>query len=230
MTAREPAGEPRARLRLGIRGGLAVAVAVGLLGLSFGALAHQAHVSPALAILMSAIVYSGTAQFTAIAIVAAGGGPGPAIVGAALMNSRYLPMGVALAPSLPGGRLRRAVQALPIVDAAWALASRGDGTFDRWVMFGSSLAQYVAWIAGTAIGALAGGALADTKALGLDAAYPAFFLAVLLGELRTPTGRGAALVGAAVAMALTPYAPAGIPVLAASLGGLVGLRRAEARR
>lgn len=221
----QPAVEPRTQLGAGIRGGLAVSVAIGLLGISFGAVAQQAHLSPALAIAMSALVFSGTAQFTAVAIVAAGGGLGPAIAGAALMNSRYLPMGLAVAPSLPGRPLSRALQGLTVVDAAWALASRGDGTFDRWLMFGSSLAQYVAWIGGTAVGALAGGALSDTHALGLDAAYPAFFLAVLLGELRTPRARAAALLGAGIAMALVPWTPPGIPVMAAGLAGLLGLRR-----
>jgi 4-azaleucine resistance transporter AzlC len=221
----------RAQLRAGIRGGLAVSVAIGLLGVSFGAVSRQAHLSPALAIVMSALVFSGTAQFTAVAIAAAGGGIGPAIVGAALMNSRYLPMGVAVAGSLPGGPLRRAFQGLAVVDAAWALASRGDGTFDRWLLFGSSLAQYVAWIGGTAVGALAGGALGNTRALGLDAAYPAFFLAVLLGEIRTARGRASALAGSAIALALVSVAPPGIPVLAASAAALIGLhvrRRAPA--
>src|SRR5919202_4803391 len=213
----------RARLREGIRESLAVAVAVGLLGVSFGVVATQAGLSPALTLVMSAVVFSGTAQFTAVAILAAGGGVGPAIVAAALMNARYVPMGVAIAPSLPGGGLRRGMQAMALVDAAWALAARGYGTFDRWLMFGSSVAQYVAWIAGTAVGALAGGLLGDVHTFGLDAAYPAFFVALLLGEARTRDARAAAVLGAVTALALVPFTPPGIPVMAATLAGLIGM-------
>ena len=80
------------RLWAGVRGSIAAAVAVGVLGVSFGALSDQAHLSPALAIVMSAVVFSGTAQFAAIAIVAAGGGIVAALVlpaaGGARHNSR----------------------------------------------------------------------------------------------------------------------------------------------
>ena len=200
-----------------------MSVAIGLLGISFGAVAHQAGLSPWLAILMSAIVFSGSAQFTAVAIVAGGGSLATAIIGAALMNGRYIPMGVALAPSLPGGQLRRALQGLTVVDASWAMASRGDGSFDRWLLFGSSLIQYVAWVGGTILGAIAGDVLHDTRALGLDAAYPAFFLALLLVEIPTPRTRAAALLGALGAIGLVPFLPAGVPVLAASVVALMGL-------
>ena len=114
------------------------AIAGFLVAVSFGIVAREAGLSAVAAIVMSMIVYAGSAQFTAIAILAAGGGVGAAIGAAALMNSRFLPMGVALAPSLPGRALWRAAQGQTVVDASWALASRGDGTFDRWLLFGSS--------------------------------------------------------------------------------------------
>lgn len=212
-----------AQVRAGFRAGLPVAVAIGLLGASFGAVAHEADLSAALAIAMSALVFSGSAQFTAVAIVAAGGGVGPAILGAALMNARYLPMGVAIAPWLPGGRLRGAVQGLAMADASWALAARRDGSFDRHLMFGSSLAQWLAWVGGTALGALAGGALRDPDALGIDASYPAFFVAILLLEDHSRRSWATAVAGAGIALALVPVAPAGIPVLAASAAAAIAL-------
>jgi len=202
-----------------------VAVAIGLLGVSFGVVAQQAGLSSLLALTMSALVFSGSAQFTAVAIVAGGGGAGAAIAGAALMNSRYLPMGVAIAPWLPGGPLRRALQGLVVVDASWALALRDDGSFDRWLMFGCSAVQYVAWTVGTAVGASAGGLLEDPAALGLDAAYPAFFLALLLADVSTPSARAAALLGAAIAVALVSFTPPGVPVLTAAAAALLGLTR-----
>ena len=175
---------------------------------------------------MSAIVYAGSAQFSAIAILAQGGGAGAPIAAAALMNSRFLPMGVALAPSLRGGPLRRAAQGQAVVDASWALAARPDGSFDRMLLFGSSAAQYVTWVTGTTLGALWGEGLGDPHDLGLDVLFPAFFLALLLSEARSGRARGVAALGALIALALVPVAPAGVPVLVASFAALVGLTRA----
>ena len=225
----ESKAESRARLREGVRRGVPFAIAGGLLAISFGVVARQAGLSPVEAIVMSAIVYAGSAQFTAIAILGQGGGVGAAVGAAALINSRFLPMGVALAPSLPGGPLKRVAQGQAIVDASWVLAARPDGTFDRWILFGSSATQYVTWVGGTAIGALAGDLLGDPAALGLDALYPAFFVALLLNELRSRRGREAAALGALIALVLVPIAPPGVPVLLASLAALIGLtRRARA--
>ena len=221
--------DAREGLRDGLRKGVPFALAGGLLAISFGVVARQAGLSAVEAIVMSAIVFAGSAQFTAIAIVGQGGGVGAAIGAAALMNSRFLPMGVALAPSLPGRALSRALQGQTVVDASWVLAARDDGTFDRWILFGSSAVQYVTWVGGTAIGALAGDVLGDPDALGLDALYPAFFVGLLLNELRSRRGRESAALGALIALVLVPFAPPGVPVLLASLGALVGLtRRARA--
>jgi 4-azaleucine resistance transporter AzlC len=221
----------RARLIEGVRAGVPFGIAGGLLALSFGVVAQSAGLSAGAAIAMSAIVFAGSAQFTAIAILSQGGTVGAAVLAAALVNSRFLPMGVALGPSLPGGPLRRAAQGQAIVDASWAIASRGDGTFDRWLLFGSTAVQYVGWVGGTVAGALGGNMLGDPESLGLDAIYPAFFLALLVGELGDRRSRLVAALGGLIALALVPVAPAGVPVLAASLAALVGLHcsaRAEA--
>jgi branched chain amino acid efflux pump len=227
----EPASR-NARLRAGLRAGVPFAVAGCLLSVSFGIVAQDAGMSQVAAIVMSAIVFAGSAQFTAIAILSQGGTIAAAIGAAALINSRFLPMGVALAPSLPGGPVRRAAQGQAIVDASWAVSNRGDGTFDRWLLFGSTAVQYVGWVAGTVVGALAGHALGDPHRYGLDAIYPAFFVALLLHELRDRRSRAVAALGGTIALALVPFAPAGVPVLAASLAALVGLTssaRAAAR-
>jgi 4-azaleucine resistance transporter AzlC len=201
-----------------------------VLALSFGVLAREAGFSALGALVMSAIVFAGSAQFAAISIIAAGGGIGAAIGAAALMNSRFLPMGIALAPSLSGSALRRAAQGQTVVDASWALANQGEGHFDRYFLFGASAVQYVTWLGGTAIGAFGGSALGDPRTLGLDAIFPAFFVALLLPDLRDARSRGVALAGALIALALVPVAPAGVPVLAASAAALVGLKRQHARR
>ena len=214
----------RERLRAGARASVPYAAASLLLSFSFGAVATAAGLPKVAAVVMSAIVYAGSAQFASVGILAAGGGVGAAVAAAALMNSRFLPMGVALGPSLPGGPLRRALQGQAVVDASWALAARGDGSYDRSFLFGHSAPQYACWVTGTALGALSGGL--DTRALGLDAVFPSFFLALLVSELRkaSRTAAGVALAGAALALALVPVVPVGVPVLAASLAALVGLR------
>jgi 4-azaleucine resistance transporter AzlC len=220
-----------ARLREGLRAGLPFAFASGLLALSFGVVAQGAGLSAGAAIAMSAIVFAGSAQFTAIAILAQGGTVAAAVLAAALVNSRFLPMGVAIGPSLPGGPLRRAAQGQAIVDASWGIAGRGDGTFDRWLLFGSTAVQYAGWVGGTVAGALGGNVLGDPDKLGLDAVYPAFFLALLIDELTDRRSRVVAGLGGLIALALGPVAPAGVPVLAASLAALLGLHssaRAEA--
>lgn len=209
----------------GVRLGLPYAAAGFVLAVSFGVLARQAGFTVAQALVMSLIVWSGSAQFAATSIVAQGGGPLAAFAAASLANSRFLPMGIAFAPSLPGGPLQRAAQGQAVVDSSWALASRGDGSFDRWQLFGASAPQYVTWSAGTAVGALIGTGLGDTDRFGFDAIFPTFFLALLLAELRDPKARGVALTGGAIAVALVPFTPIGVPVLVASTAALIGLRR-----
>ena len=221
----DPPRTPRESFRAGLRASVPFGVVAIVLSLSFGVLARDVGFSAAGAIVMSAIVFAGSAQFAALSIIGGGGGAGAAVAAAALMNSRFLPMGVALAPSLPGGWLKRALQGQTVVDSSWAMASLGDGRFDRWFLFGATAPQYAGWVTGTVLGAFGGDLLGDTDALGLDAVYPAFFLALLIAEMRDRRSRGVALAGALIALALAPVAPAGIPVLAASVAALAGLWR-----
>ncbi len=219
----EPARSPRESFRAGVRAGIPFAIVSAVLSLSFGVLAREVGFSALGAIVMSAIVFAGSAQFAVVSILAGGGGAASAVAAAALMNSRFLPMGAALAPSLPGGWLWRAAQGQTVVDASWAMSNLGDGRFDRWFLFGSTAPQYAGWIGGTMVGALGGDILGDIDALGLDAVYPAFFLALLFAELDDRRSRGVAVAGGLIALALVPFTPAGIPVLAASLAALSGL-------
>jgi predicted branched-subunit amino acid permease len=113
-----------------------------------------------------------------------------------------------------------------MIDASWAMANRGGGRFDPDFLVGATIPSYPAWVGGTVLGVVAGDLIGDPADLGLDALLPAFFLALLLGgELRSD--RGAAVVaalGATIALALIPVAPAGVPVIAASAAALLGLR------
>lgn len=209
--------------RQGAREGLPYGGAALVLALSFGVVARDAGMPALAAVVMSAVVYAGSAQFAALGIVGAGGSVLAAVGAAALVSSRFVPMGFALGPSLRGSRLRRAVEGQACVDTSWTMSARGDGTFDREYLFGHSGVQYLCWVAGTVVGVAVPGL--DTRALGLDAVFPAFFLALLLGEVTDRLRLGVALAGAALALALVPLAPAGVPVLVASGAALVGLRR-----
>ncbi len=217
-----------ASFRRGLRLGLPYASVGLVLSASFGVLAVQAGFTPLQAVVTSALVFAGSAQFTALAIVASGGTFAAALSAATLMHSRFLAMGIALAPSLPGGPLRRALEGQTVVDASWALANRGDGTFDRGLLIGTTAPQYLTWFLGTLAGALAGDVIGDTDRLGLDALYPTFFVGILLAELGRPRARVAAALGAVIALALVPFAPAGVPVLAASAAAVIGLGIAPA--
>jgi 4-azaleucine resistance transporter AzlC len=214
---------PRARLRAGIRRGVPFGIAVFVISVSFGVLARPVMGSVA-PIVMSIVVFSGAAQFGSLAILSAGGGTGAAIAAGVLLNARYLAMGLALAPSLRGRAISRAAFAITIVDSSWAAASAGDGSFDPWYMVGVTALQYPGWVLGTIVGVFAGGAIGDPRALGLDALFPAFFVGLLLEEVRGRRKATAAGGGAGIALVLTPLTPAGVPILAAAIAALAASR------
>jgi 4-azaleucine resistance transporter AzlC len=216
--------ELMAQLEPGARAGLPLGAAGLLLGISFGVVAEPVMGSVA-PIVMSAIVFAGAAQFAATAVLADGGSAAAAIVAGILLNLRFIPMGIAIAPSLRGPLASRAAVGQGLVDASWAIASRGDGRYDIPYMLGATLMQYPAWVGGAVIGVLAGDVIGNPEDLGIDAIFPAFFLALLVNELRDGMSAGAALIGAAMALALTPFVPPGIPVLAACAGAALGLVR-----
>jgi 4-azaleucine resistance transporter AzlC len=211
-------------LRLGVRRALPLVPPLFALAVSFGVLARplMGHVAP---IVMSTIVFGGAAQFAALSVLAGGGTAVAAIAAGLLINARFIPMGFAAAGALRGSAPRRAAEGQAVVDASWAIASRGDGTFDRGLLLGATVPQLLAWVAGTAVGVFAGSALADPERYGLDAIFPAFYLALLVGELRTARARLAAALGSLIALALIPVAPAGLAVIAASAAALIGLAR-----
>jgi 4-azaleucine resistance transporter AzlC len=217
--------EAKAAFLSGVRLGLPYAAVGCVLSLSFGVLARQAGFTPLQAIATAMLVFAGSAQFAALAVLTGGGSAAAAVAAGTLMNGRFLAMGIALAPSLPGGPVKRGAQGQAVVDASWALANRGDGTFDRWQLFGTTAPQYVTWTLGTIVGVFAGDVIGDPERLGLDAIYPTFFLALLLAELKDRRSRTVAAVGGLIALALVPFAPPGVPILAAAAASLIGLAR-----
>jgi 4-azaleucine resistance transporter AzlC len=210
----------------GARASVPFALATLVLGVSFGVLARSLGWGVVVPVAFSVIAFSGSAQFAVAAVLGAGGGALAAVLAAVLLNARFGPMGLAVAPYLKGGLLRRALEGQAVVDASWALASRGGGRFDREFMIGATVPQYVAWVAGTAAGVMGGNFVGNPERLGLDVLFPAFFLALLAEELRR--GRQAivvALIAAVLALTLVPFTPPGVPIIAACAAALLGLWR-----
>jgi predicted branched-subunit amino acid permease len=213
-----------ASYRTGARRAVPLAIAVGAFGISFGVLARAAGMGVWAPLAFSAATFAGSAQFAAVSVLNDRGGLAAAIAAAVLLNVRYVPIGISIARGFTGGQLRRLAEAQLVVDESWAI-SIGGTRFDRRLLVGAGLAIYAAWLGGTAVGVVGGGIVGDPRRYGLDAAFPALFLALLAPRLRDRRALVAALIGGSVAAALIPVARPGIPIIAASLGCLVGARR-----
>jgi 4-azaleucine resistance transporter AzlC len=211
----------------GVRAALPLVLPTLVIGVSFGVTAHALGWSWVPAVVMSIVVFSGSAQFGSTGVLAAGGSIGAAVLAATLANLRFLPMGLLAAPATRGGPVRRALEGQLVVDASVLLAME-EGRISRGLLIGATLPQAAAWIGGTAIGAIVGLGT-DAEKFGIDAVFPAFFLYLLAEELRETEDRRSALRvaagGAGLALALTPLVPPGVPVVAAVLAAVLGLGR-----
>jgi 4-azaleucine resistance transporter AzlC len=212
-------------MRRGLRVAAPFLPAAFALGASFGVLATASGFSPVAAIVFSATTFAGSAQVATVSVLASGGGIAAAVVAALLLNARYAPIGITIARTFRGGVLRRFLEGQLVVDESWALAGGGSGTFERGVFLGVASGLWCAWVGGTAVGTSLGGVIDDTSAFGLDGAFAALFLALLLSQIRGRRAIAAALAGAAIAAVLTPLTPPGVPIIAATAGVLAGWRR-----
>jgi 4-azaleucine resistance transporter AzlC len=214
--------QARASFKAGARAVIPIAIAVVAFGASFGILARDAGMGIAAPILMSLTTFAGSAQFAVASVLASGGAVAAAITAAVLLNLRYLAIGVSVAPALRGSPVRRVAEAQLAVDESWAVAQRS-GRVDRGRLLGAGTVLMASWLTGTVAGVLGGSALGDPADYGLDAMFPALFLALLAGQLDSPRTRAAAVAGALIALALTPVLPPGLPLVAAAGGALLAL-------
>jgi 4-azaleucine resistance transporter AzlC len=215
----------RSQVRDGARVILPLAVAVPAFGVSYGVLAVTAGMGTLAPVVMSATTFAGSAQFAAASVLDDDGGVAAAIAAAVLLNARYAPMSIAAAPGFTGPWWRRLLASQLIVDESWALSARDGGRYDVPILLGAGLVLYPVWVLSTAVGALAGDLIGDPARLGLDAAFPALFLALLVPMVRTRRALAAALLGGAIALVLIPVAAPGVPIVAASVACLLGWRR-----
>ena len=201
-----------------------IGIAVGLYGISFGVLAVAAGMSAAQACVMSMLVFTGASQFAFVGVLAAGGGAFAAISPAVVLAVRNAAYGLSLAPILPRRLRVRALLAQLVIDESTAMArAEDDPAAARRAFLVTGVSVWLCWTVGTLAGALLGGGLGDPRAFGLDAMFPAAFLALLAPQLRRSGAPAAAATGAAIAAALVPVAPAGVPVVAALAGVAPGL-------
>jgi 4-azaleucine resistance transporter AzlC len=209
-------------MRRGIRLGAPLFPAAAALGASFGVLARTAHLDAAAAVVMSATTFAGSSQVAAASVLGAGGGVAAAVVAALLLNARYAPIGISVAQGFRGRVAKRFAEAQLVVDESWALSGGGTARFDRRVLLGVGATLWVAWVGGTAVGALAGQAIGDTSAFGLDGAFAALFVALLATQLRGRRPAVVAVAGAAIAALLIPLTPPGVPIIAATAAVVAG--------
>ena len=214
--------------RHGVRAVLPLAVAVFGFGISYGVLALASGMGSVAPVVMSMTTFAGSAQFAAASVLGTGGSAATAILAVVLLNARDAPIGVTVAPWLTGGVWSRLLHAHLTVDESWAVAAEGHGRWNPRVLVAAGAGIWVAWVCGTVIGVAFGDVIGDPNRLGLDAAFPALFLALLAPQVRERVPREAAALGAAIGLVLTPFTPAGVPIVAASAACLLGLVRSDA--
>ena len=207
-----------------VTGAVGIGVAVGVYGISFGVLAVAGGLSPAQACVMSMLVFTGASQFAFVGVIADGGGALAAMGPAVMLAVRNAAYGLSLTSILPERLRDRALAAHLVIDETTAMArAQSDPGAARRAFLATGVSVWVFWNAGTLVGALVGGGIGDPKSLGLDAMFPAAFLALLAPQLRRPGAPVAAVTGAAIALALVPFAPAGVPIVAALAGVVPGV-------
>ena len=214
-----------------LRNAVGVGVATGAYGLSFGALSAGAGLSLPQTAALSMLVFSGASQFALVGIVGAGGGAATAAGTAVLLGTRNAFYGLRLASLLRARGLRRLIAAQLVIDESTAMAvGQDDPGLGRLAFWSTGTAVFVLWNLATIAGAVGAAVLASPQALGLDAAAPAAFLALLAPRLRDGEAWAIALAAGLAAVLLTPLLPAGMSVLVAAVGAVavvIATRRAK---
>ena len=208
-----------------ITASITLALAVGVFAISFGVGAVSAGASVAQTCAMSLLVFTGASQFSAVSVIGAGGSSASALSGALLLAARNGVYGLTMARRIDGSLGRRLLAAQLTIDESTAMsAAQSDADAQRAAFWITGVSLYVFWNLGTLLGALAGSAI-DPQTFGLDAAFPAAYVAMLWPLLRDGRGRLAAALGAVICVSLIPFVPVGIPILCAALAVLVGVAR-----
>lgn len=195
-----------------------------MFGISFGVVATGTGLSVPMACALSLLVFTGATQYAVIGVLAAGGSALAAIGSGLLLGARHVAYGLSLNRRMPPSIWKRLLAAHFLLDESTAMASAHEDPAEaQHAFWWAGLSVFVFWNVGTLLGALFGNALGDPDALGLDAVFPAAYLALLVPLLRRPDGRAAAIGGAVIGAVLVPFTPAGVPIVAAAAGVVAGL-------
>jgi 4-azaleucine resistance transporter AzlC len=215
----------REGFRAGARAILPLVPAACAFGLSFGVLARSAGMGRLAPIAMSATTFAGSAQVATASVLGAGGSLLAAITAALLLNARYGAISISIGSAFEGGFWKRLTESQLIVDETWAISLRQDGRVNARTLIGAGTLLWLGWVGGTAVGAVV--TIGNPNRLGLDGAFPALFLALLVRQLDGRPAVAAAASGAAIAAVLIPLTPPGVPVIAAAAACLIGRRSRE---
>jgi len=203
-----------------VRDALSVAVTVGAYGVAFGAASVAAGFSVLQTCIFSLFTFTGASQFAAVGVVAAGGGALSAIATAAMLSTRNALYGIQMAPILEVRGVRRFLSAHITIDESTGVAisqkPRGIAAMrvGFWV---TGVSVFVFWNAFTLLGALGARAIGNPASWGLDGAVPAVFLGLLWPRLESTYLRVVAATSMVFAMVVTPWLPAGLPIIATAL-------------
>ncbi len=211
--------------RSATRDAIAIGVATGAYGLSFGAISTASGLSIWQTAALSLLMFTGASQFALVALIGSGGSSLAGAATAALLGTRNAFYGLRLSSVLGGRGRHRALAAHFVIDETTAMAVAAESpAAARWAFWATGVSVFVCWNTGTLIGALGAQAIPDPRTLGLDAAAPAAFVALLAPRMKGGGTWSVALAAAAVALLAVPVVPAGVPVLlAAAVTVVVGL-------
>ncbi|MEY4197862.1 MAG: hypothetical protein RLZZ477_447 [Actinomycetota bacterium] len=200
-----------------LRDSLAVAIPVGTYGAAFGAASIAAGFSILQTCLLSLLLFSGASQFAVVGVMGAGGSAISAIATGSLLGFRNGLYGLKMAPILKLRGIKKVIAAQLTIDESTGVAigqePRGEEA-SRYGFWATGIGVYVFWNLFTLFGAIGAQAIGNPSAWGLDAAVPAAFLGLVWPRLIDNKSRLVAITAALLALALTPIAPAGVPIIA----------------
>ena len=205
------------------REGLVLSIAVGIVAMTFGVLADATGLSLPQIMVMSAFLFTGASQFAAVSVIDGGGSSFAAVGSAMLLAARNALYGPVVSRLFRGSTFRRGLSAQFVIDETTAMAStQDDDATAADAFWWTAIWLWSLWNIGSVGGAFLGSFVAEPETYGLDAAFPAAFIALLVPHLRERPGRVASLVGGVLAIAAVPISPAGVPLLVAALGVVPG--------
>ena len=197
-----------------------VSFTVGLYGIAFGAAGIAAGFSLLQTCLLSLLTFSGASQFAVVGVLGSGGTAISGIATASLLGIRNALYGLRLSPILKLRGWKKIVGAQVTIDESTGVALGQSDLGEESMRHGfwlTGLGVYLFWNLFTLAGALGAQAMGDPAAWGLDAAVPAAFLGLVWPRLLGNFERALAVASMVLALALTPFVAAGLPIIATAL-------------